>query len=1017
MLNQGRSVNTQLNHLLVLSKPPFRTGRKGKGLLNIATAAALRIMAFQFNFRPSLRPYLKSRDGWINFSIGITTREKSVAQAIIFNNGRVRVTGSIPDTADAVLEFANEASLVEMARGTPDDILNMILKNRLVSRGNLSHVQVFNYYISLIMGRVHQKRLDRAHREDVRSRRASSPKADPGLAAGLAKRRNYRIKGEQGADPGVKYLGDAYLSACTIDDFPRLASFLDIHFTTRPEVCPERPMLLTGWFRENGFETDKNGKPWFPEMRQALAFKYLMENRKPIIRENDLLAGTTTSKRVGVTVFPDGHASMFWGELNSANKRVLNPCACTKETAEILHSQVFPFWVDRTFREYVRTRHGYPLCQELDDRFVAYFVWKSVGISHTIPNFKRLLEKGTLGIIKDIEEKLETWGLEKDRQGSLRAMAITLGGVNAYGAKLAKEATRLARKAHGNRKKELLRLGEICARVPMYPADSLDEAVNAVWIMWTAIHMENSNTGTSLGRLDQLFQPYFERDMAGLATREEREEGIRRAIELAGCLIMGLTDHVPMLPDIANYLFGGASSTQAITVGGITPQGEDGVNDMTYIFLKATELLGVRDANLNARFHVEINSDAYLKRLCEVNIITAATPIMQGDKAVIASLNQHGYPLEAVNDWAATGCVEPTLQGRHFSHTGSILLNMVAAMELALNNGCHPLMNFCQGPGPATGSIENNDFKTFDDFFDAWAAQQRFLIDRAVDLNNLLGEAHQKIRPTPLLSALIDGAIESGRDVLRGGARYNSSGSSNIGLVDVTDSLLVIEQLVFGEAKIPFKRLKKAVDTDFRDDPALHAMVGTKVGLFGSGDAMAVAMANRVAKVVHDAYRARTNYRGGRYSAGFWSMSQHVAYGSLSGTLPSGRLKGMPFTPGLTPAPNASRNFLDNIAGVAGLEPTHMDNNIAFNVKLTPLENESREQMVNTMAAYVKSYFMLGGMQMQFNVVSSDTLRDAMANPENYRNLMVRISGYNAYFVTLNRTIQEELIRRAEYAL
>ncbi len=983
--------------------------------MNLLTHGALRLMAAQFNYRPSLRPYLKSMDGWINFSIGITTESGSVSQAIIFHDGKVRATGKMPLNVDSTMKFANEDVLVSMAKSTPNEIFNLVLKNRLIAQGNLNALQAFNFFISLLMGKSHQKKLDKACARELKERKAGGRDMSPKAYTAFLERKNYRMKGEQGADSGVKYLEDPFLTNYKIEDFPRLQVFLDSHFETKPEVCPERPQLLTKWFREHGFEETKSGEAWLPELRQALAFKYLMENRKPIIRENDLIAGTTTSKATGVTCFPDGQAHMFWGELNSVSNRILNPYICSKATADILHNEVLPFWINRTFRDYVRTKYDYPLCQQIDERFVAYFVWKSVGISHTIPNFKRLLEKGTLGIIDDIQTQLKE-NLDQTEEQSLEAMQLCLEGINAYAANLEKESRRLATKENNSkRKKELEHLVKICGRVPSHPARTLDEALNSIWIVWTAIHMENSNTGTSIGRLDQWLQPYFENDMAELETDEERKAYIKHAIELTGCFYMRLTDHVPLLPDVANFLFGGASSTQAVTIGGITPEGEDAVNDMSYIILKVTEILAVRDVNLNARFHSDKNSDNYLKRLCEVNIITSATPIMQGDKAVIQSLSQHDYPEEAINDWAATGCVEPTLQGQNFSHTGSILLNMVASMELALNNGFHPLMNWA--PGPETGSIENGDFKTFEDFFRAWKIQQKFIIDQAVELNNLLGEAHQRIRPTPLLSSLIDGAIESRKDVLHGGARYNSSGTSNIGLSDVTDSLLVIKKLVFDEERVRFQDLKKAIDTNFENDPVLHAMVKNKVQLFGSGDKDAVKMANRVAKVVHDCYMNHKNYRGGRYSAGFWSMSQHVAYGSLSGTLPSGRLAGKPFTPGLTPTPHASKNFLDNLSAVAALKPEYMDNNIAFNVKITPAPNESRKKNVETMFFYVKSYFEQGGMQMQFNVVTSEMLKDAVANPENYRDLMVRISGYNAYFVTLNREIQQELIERTEYGL
>ncbi|RJP77733.1 MAG: formate acetyltransferase, partial [Desulfobacteraceae bacterium] len=565
------------------------------------------------------------------------------------------------------------------------------------------------------------------------------------------------------------------------------------------------------------------------------------------------------------------------------------------------------------------------------------------------------------------------------------------------------------------RKQELEKLASICSRVVELPARTLDEAVNSMWITWVGLHMENTNAGLSLGRLDQWLQPYFEKDMARLKTKAEKDEFIKHAIELVACFFMRCTDHLPLTPDLANWYFGGSSSDQAITLGGITPEGEDAVNDMTYIFLKVTEMLSIRDPNVNARYHPGKNSDVYLKRLCEVNLITAATPSLHNDEAISKALQEMGYDQKDINNWSATGCVEPTLSGKHIGHTNFQMMNMVAALEMALNNGRHPLMNWKLGPD--TGIVEENGFQTFDDFFTAFTRQFAFLIDHSIEYNEMLGKAHQTIRPTPLLSSLIEDCIRKGKDVTRGGARYNSSGAACIGLADVTDALLVIKKLVFDEQKISFADLKKAVDTNFEEDPALYAMVTKQVPLFGSGSDTAVAMANRITQFTHDYYGKHTNYRGGKYTTGFWSMSNHVIYGTLSGALPSGKLAGKPFTPGLTPEPNASRNLLDNLRDVARLDPRNMNNNIAFNVKVVPGANDSREKIVGNMFSYGKTYFHLGGMQMQMNVVTSETLKDAMAHPENYRNLLVRISGYNAYFVTLNRDLQLELIERAEYGL
>ncbi|MEI8082642.1 MAG: pyruvate formate lyase family protein, partial [Actinomycetes bacterium] len=823
------------------------------------------------------------------------------------------------------------------------------------------------------------------------------------------------ISGER-VDPGVKYLPDPYLKDYSLDDFPRLAAFLNRHLEHDAEVCPELPRLMTTWHKQHGFETDTAGEPWHPVLRKAQCYRYVMFNRRPIIATNDLIAGTTTTKETGVVLYPDGHGTMIWCELLTVPHRPLNPYSISPATRDLLHREVFPYWSRRNFKEWVREHYDSPLGQRIDDRFALFFNWKSVTISHTIPDFPKILRLGTSGIIAEIEDAIVNDPGDDDRNICRQAFILTLEGLTAYSDNLAKQAALDAStQTDPRRKAELERLAAICTRVVTEPARTLDEAVNAVWITWVGLHMESTNAGLSLGRLDQWLQPYFEADMAELDTEAARTDYIRHAIELVGDLMMRCTDHLPLTPDFANHFFGGSSSVQAITLGGITPTGEDAVNDMTYVFLKATEMLSLRDPNVNARFNVGKNSDTYLRRLCEVNLITAATPSLHNDDAIFKALGQYDYQPDDLRDWSATGCVEPTLSGKHMGHTGSGMISLVGPLEMALNNGWHPLMDW--KVGPETGIVEDGAFTTFEEFFQAYGTQLAFAVDASVQYNEMLGEAHQAIRPTPMLSTLISDSIAAGQDVTSGGARYNTSGVSCIGLADVTDSMLVIKKLVFDEGQVSLPDLKRAVDTNFEHDPELLAVITNKVALFGSGNAEAVAMGNRIAKLVHDVYDGYTNYRGGRYTAGFWSMSSHVSYGTVAGALPSGRLAGKPFTPGLTPEPGASVSLLDNIRDVAALDPANMPNNIAFNVKVVPAADETREQTVDTMTAYVKSYFCLGGMQMQMNAVTSATLRDAMAHPENYRNLLVRISGYNAYFVTLNQAMQLELIERAEYGL
>jgi len=971
----------------------------------------LKFVAFNFNNRPSLNKYLKSDDGWLNFTFGIRTENGSVEQAVKFENGTVSVLNSIPEKADAQLIFHDEAALKEAATQPPNKLMIALMENRIILVGNIGYSQLINLYLSLLLKQIQIAKLKKETKTEHRNYDASK------ASHHSIETRKPRLLKADSVDPGVKFLKDPYLAEYSLDDFPRVKDFLDIHLKTKPKICHERPEILTRWYRENGFETDKSGQPWVGELRQAQAFKYLMENKKPMIRKNDLIAGTNTTKEIGVILYPDAHGTMIWGELLTVPYRPLNPYDVDPETIDILHKKVFPFWIRRNFREWVRDNRGYPLCQKLDERFATCFLWKTVALSHTILNYPEVLKLGTSGIMAKIDKEFsDTPEAEKQKRDTLTAMKISLEGINAYAKNLSAEAARLAgQEKDAARKNELLHLADICGKVPANACTTLDEAVNAMWIIWVGVHMENTNAGFSLGRLDQWLQPYFVADMEKIKNEKDKQDYIKHAIELIGCFYLRTTDHLPLIPDIGNHLFGGSSSDQAITLGGVTPQGEDAVNDMTYIFLKVTEMLCIRDPNVNARYNKSKNSAAYLKRLCEVNLNTTATPSIHNDEVVMDSLKELNYPVEHLRDWSATGCVEPTLSGRHIGHTNCMMFNMVAALEMALNNGKHPLMRW--DLGPKTGDIKAGAFPDYESFFNAFAGQLDFLADQTCEYNNLLGEAHQAIRPTPFISALIEGPLKKGKDVTKGGALYNSSGTACIGLADITDSLMVIKKLVFEEKKITFSQLLDAVNTNFKNDPALFALIKNKVALFGSGNEEALATANRITELANDCFWKHTNYRGGRYMAGFWSMSNHVAFGTLTGALPSGRLAGKAFTPGLTPEPHASKSILDNIRDVAKLKADNMKNNIAFNVKVVPSAQETHQKIVDNIYSYVKTYSDLGGMQMQLNVVSSKTLRDAMEHPENYQNLLVRISGYNAYFVTLNREMQIELIERAEFGI
>ena len=979
-------------------------------IANRLANAVLQFFAFEFSKVKKNQEYLKTKDGWINFSIGLTTEDGAVAQSIWFQGGNAKVRNNI-DGVDTKLILQDTGVLAQLASLPPNEVLNLMLKNKMASSGNMSYLELFNLLISVLMKdkQVKQMRAQIEEREVSGKAMTDEPDAE-------RTRPPIEFLKAENADPGVKCIkDDPYLSTYSLDDFPRLREYLDKHLSDRPAICTERAVILTDWYRKNGFELKYDGTPWVPELRQGEAFKHLMEKKKPIIRKGDLLAGTTTTKEIGVPIYPDGVGVLIWGELLTVSERMLQPYQPLEDwEIKALNSDVFPYWVNRTFREYVRNKYHEPKCQQLDERWAACFMWKTVALSHTILDYPKLLRLGLAGIIDEVRAELAKPDLPESKQQELEAMILCYEGMISYAHHLAAQARKEAEaETDPERKKELEVIAEAVAHSPEFPARNMDEAVHAIWVHWIGVHMESTNAGFSLGRMDQWLQPFFEADMAKLSTKEEKDAYISHVLELLGCFYLRCQDHLPLVPDIGNYLFGGSSSDQAITLGGITPDGEDAVNDMTYVFLKVTEMLGMRDPNVNARYNPEKNSDTYLRRLCEVNVHTTSTPSIHNDVAVMASLKDLNYEPRDLRDWSATGCVEPTISGKHIGHTNCMMFNMVAALEMALYNGYHPLMRWHLGP--ETGEV--SEFKTFDEFLEAFFRQLECLADLTCQYNNYLGEAHSVLRPTPLMSAMVDGCIEKGLDVTKGGAKYNSSGTACIGLADIVDSLMAIKSLVYDRKKYTFEELVEAVRNNFEGNEVMRSIILTETPRFGSGSDEAVEVANRVTKFMKDCFWSHLNFRGGHYTTGFWSMSNHVAFGALTGALPSGRLAYEPFTPGLTPEANASKSLLDNIRDVTRLEPTSMNNNIAFNVKVNPSPRDSHEQTVEHVTNYAKAYATMGGMQMQFNVVSSETMRAAMARPEEYKDLMVRISGYNAYFTQLNRDLQLELVRRADYSM
>lgn len=806
----------------------------------------------------------------------------------------------------------------------------------------------------------------------------------------------------------------------------RVSNLKDAYFRSMPEMCIERPILITRFHLEKNLLI----KDRISILDKAKVYRYVLENRTPIVwhkrsyqkgmtpfefKDNSLFAGSTTSKFKGVPLYPEFLSLALWPELLTISNRTKNPFYLGKEDAEYLNLKIFPHWIENNLLELARKKYHPPEMKTLE-RFVFFLTSKPNCISHTIPDFSKAVKNGLRSIIDEAKENGSKTS-DASKKEFYIAIAEVLEGIIAYSKNLAKKAKEMADiESDSTLKKELLDIAEINSRVPELPAKSFREGLTTIWICWKAIHLENPNVGLSLGRLDQLLYDLYRKDI------DNRVINIEQAIELISCLWLKIGDHVPTIPDAGEQLFGGTGSNQAITIGGVDKDGNDAVNDLSYVMLRATELMKLRDPNLNARYYHGVNTDEYLRRLCEVNINTGATPAIHNDKAVIYALTKKGDSLEHARDYGIIGCVEPNSNGRHYGSTAAILLNLTSAIELALFNGRHRHTGMDLIISKETGNPAS--FFTFDEFKKAFEEQTRFLINQSTTINNIFGRIHQDYYPTPILSALFEGPMDKGKDLIQGGAIINSSAAAIIGLADVADSLSAIQKIIFEEKSCSFEKLIDAVNKNFEGDEVMQKrlMNPEKTPKYGNDNKLADANVKWIVQMLDRTFGEKESYRGGKYRVGYWTMTNHAGFGRLMKALPSGRKDRENFTSGITPVSGVTPILTKSLNSVAKQPSEYLSNGVALNIKYTP-EIGDMEKMLNNFVCYVKGYVNygngngVGGMEIQFNVTTHKTFEDAVKHPENYPELLVRVSGYTAYFKDLNSQMQKEIIDRTEYIL
>ena len=955
-------------------------------------------------------------------TIGVKTQDESIKTTVVIKDGVFSIVEEFCDPeADATLIFDSTEEFEKYVSASSDEAIRMFLASRVRLEGNLSLFGYVNYLISLPTWKDDIKDFQvsiKAHKEQ--NLKAAENIKHPDRA--MKKTRiETRLKAES-IDPGVNWLDEPYLSQYVLKDFPRLVKFKEDHLNTMPEVTAEQGKLLTDYFVKHGFEKQQDGTPWDPMLRTAKGFEYLMKNKLPVIRENDLLAGTVTPNPVcGSINQPYTVGWSIWGELNTISKRELDPFSISEETKNTLNRYVFPFWKDKYIQQRWKDQFNYPLSAKINDRMFCFNLWGLVSLNPGSPGFSKIVNVGLDNIKAEAVVKLEEYNQASkehqennaDKKNAWEAMIAAIDGMLAYTQNLSEFVKKEAEKEKDPaRKEELSNIAEILLRVPRKPAQTLHEAVQALWIMCIGSCLDAMDESVNVGRLDQILQPFFESDIKKLA-ENEREDYIKQTMELVGCLFLRFTNHLIAAATVSSWQNSGAPCVTSVVVGGITPDGKDGVNDMTYIILKVAEMLSLNDPDMDARYQVGLNSPTYIRRVAELNYITNGTPSIYNDEAIINSLCSHGWDVEDVRDWVPCGCVEPVIHGKHWAATGDLDSNLMVPLTMAIYNGYHPSARW--DFGPKTGEVE--DFLTFDQFYHAFETQFDFIYKNAMEASRQILQVQQYLMPAPLYSVMLENCIKDGVGMTHGGAKYNSSGGAFTALSDVVDSLLSIQKVVFEDKKYTFKELRDAMDANFVGYERLHAYIENQVPKFGSGHERGRIMVHRVTKMIADYFHSHENGRGGCYFPGYRTNNNHTVYGRVSGASPSGRYAWKPFTSGLTPSPLASNNILDNLNDIASIDPLTCENCYTFNVRVSFSKENSHRQNVDHIVNYIQTYFVNGGMMVQCNIVDSDTLKDAMAHPELYPDLIARVSGYTGYYTRMQQDLQLEIIGRTEFKI
>lgn len=787
--------------------------------------------------------------------------------------------------------------------------------------------------------------------------------------------------------------------------------------------------------------------------RRAKAFAHILRHIPIIIREDELIVGSSTLAPRGCQTYPEFSYQWLEDELDTVETRSADPFYIAEETKEELR-EVHKYWKGKTTSELALSYMAPEAVRAIEHNIFTPGNYFYNGVGHVTVKYEEVLAVGYEGIIKKAEQELSECnvgdGDYAERSHFLQAVILSCQAVIEYARRYSALAQEMAEQCtDAVRKEELLRIAENCSRVPAKGAQNFYEACQSFWFVQQLIQLESSGHSISPGRFDQYMYPYYKKDMEnGNISREFAQE-------LMDCIWVKLNDLNKCRDAVSAEGFAGYSLFQNLIAGGQNKEGEDVTNDLSFMCIQASMHVRLPQPSLSVRVW-NGSPHEFLIKAAELTRTGIGLPAYYNDEVIIPSLQNRGLSLEDAREYNIIGCVEPQKAGKTEGWHDAAFFNMCRPLELVFANG----EDKGEMVGVPTGEV--TEMSSFEEFYNAYKKQMEYCISLLVNADNAIDVAHAKRCPLPFLSCMVDDCLKRGKSVQEGGAVYNFTGPQGFGIANMADSLFAVRKLVYEEKKVTMEEMKEALAWNFGkgldqqsvSDTAeavlrkmkdagqkidentvssilkavmnaqpgeekmkryeeIHNMI-EEVPKFGNDIPEVDYFARDVAYTYTKPLQNYKNPRGGQFQAGLYPVSANVPLGGQTGATPDGRYAHTPVADGVSPSAGKDVNGPTAAAtSVSRLDHFIVSNGTLFNQKFHPSALSGREGL-EKFVALIRSYFDQKGMHMQFNVVDRDTLLDAQKYPEKYKHLVVRVAGYSALFTTLSRSLQDDIIRRTE---